>query len=128
MRRALTVLILGAAATILVVAPVIGHVRRTDSDVFITSARNGVYKGKVVSPIERCERGRTVRVWHDSDPDFRIGTTTSRRDGTWQLQGPEPPAGDKVYATVSVKYLRRNSDHRHFCGRDTSPKVTYPKK
>jgi hypothetical protein len=126
-RRALTLLILGAGGAILVVAPVIGHVRKTDSDVFVTSARNGNYKGKVVSPAERCERERTVRVWHDSEPAFRIGTTTTKPDGTWQLRGPEPPAGDKVYAVVAVRYLRRNSDHRHYCGRDASPKVTYPK-
>jgi len=127
MRRALTLLFLSAGGVMLLVAPSTGHVFKTDTNVFVNYAALGIYKGKVVSPRSACEGGRTVKVFHDSDPIFRIGTTTTKDNGTWTLNGPEPPRGDKVYAVVTQSFTRRNRNHRHSCAFDRSPKVTYPK-
>jgi hypothetical protein len=127
MRRALTFLILAAAGVALLISPVIGHERRTDSDVFINFAAGGLYKGKVVSPRDACERNRTVHVWHDSDPPFHIGKTTTENDGSWRLHGPRPPAGDHVYAVMPRRILRRGNGHLHVCKFDESPDVVYPK-
>jgi len=127
MRRALTLLILGVAVVVLVASPVIGHTRKTDTNVFITQAMNGRYKGKVVSPSGRCELNRTVVVWHDSDPDFRIGVTSTNLQGEWRLSGPQPPSGDEIYAVARLKVLVRNHRHRHVCRRDDSGNVKYPK-
>ena len=127
MRRALTFLTLAGATAMLAVSPVVGHEARTDSNVFITFAAGGKYKGKVLSPKAACERNRKVQVWHNSNPDFRIGRTTTENDGTWSLRGPRPPAGDEVYATMSRRLLKNNEEHRHVCKPDVSPGVTYPK-
>jgi hypothetical protein len=128
MRKAVNLLVISSAAVILVTAPVSGHDSKTDSNVFIRSAAAGVYRGKVLSPRDACERRRLVRVFHDSQPRFLIGTARTDADGAWEVVGPEPPTGEKIYAAMTPHTLRNNERHRHLCAGDRSPKVTYPKR
>lgn len=62
-----------------------------------------VYKGRVSSDRDRCERGREVEIYHDG---VLIGKTTTDEDGRWNTQGPVPPDGDKVTAKVLPKTNR----------------------
>lgn len=96
---------------------------RASSTISITSARavdDGVrVRGKVASDAASCEKGRTVKVFHDVAPpgpsseDFLLGTVRTNRYGKWRLTTPHAP--DKVYATV------RGNDG---CRADTSPTRT----
>src|SRR5690349_7268882 len=126
MRRVIPPLILAAGVAMLIASPVTGHTFRSDSNVYINFAGGGLYKGKVLSPRDACQKNRKVFVWHDSDPPFRIGVTHTESDGTWRLTGPAPPTGEFVFAVIPRKILRKGDGHLHVCKYDASKDVKYP--
>ena len=126
MRRALTLLVLSVGLLALAIGPVGAHTKRATSKVIITRAAGGLYKGNVFSRVGACEDDRIVRVFHNSMPRYRIGTTRTRPDGSWSLRGAQPPRGDDVYAVVQREVDRRNARHLHVCRPDASPLYEYP--
>jgi hypothetical protein len=78
------------------------------------------YFGQAFSPKKRCRRGRLVELFHDSNPDFKIGQDRTNREGDWRIVGPAPPSGDEVYATMDPRFLPSDFDHSHRCRRDRS--------
>ena len=109
----------------------LAHVKSFSSAVNIDSAERisstkGRYAGDVSGGPERCQKFRTVQVWHDSNPPFKIGTTVTNAQGKWRKVGPAPPDGDEVYTVATRKTLLRNGAHRHRCRTDFSPEVTFP--
>ncbi|MGZ5330641.1 MAG: hypothetical protein ACXWFH_04975 [Solirubrobacterales bacterium] len=67
-----------------------------------------------------------MKLYHDSQPRFLIGTDKAAADGDWEISGPAPPNGDKVYAEVAPKRLAGGRGHRHKCKGGRSPKRTFP--
>jgi hypothetical protein len=90
-----------------------------------TGLTTGDYEGTVTGK-EKCRKRRKVKLFHDSSPRFQIGSDTTDSDGDWEISGPAPPNGDKVYAEVAPKTLLRNGRHRHKCKGDRSPKRRFP--
>lgn len=91
---------------------------RIDSIVRITQATgdsSGVeVRGHVLADRPRCEKRRTVFVYHDTKPpgpddkDFKLGEVTTNDKGKWHLSSKELP--DKVYAVIH-KNRRCQGDH-----------------
>lgn len=61
------------------------------------------YSGKVQSGRSKCRKGRTVQIYHDSDPPFFIGETETDADGKYSYTGISPPSGDRVFVVVKKK-------------------------
>jgi hypothetical protein len=109
MRMAKGIVVAFVAALLVVAAVgVASAANKAGSKVEITRAtgdQDGVdIRGKVTSRRARCERHRTVAVYHDVPPpgpsgnDFKLGETTTNDKGKWRLSSSELP--DKVYAFV----------------------------
>ena len=88
------------------------------------SASVDCFHGQVTSPLEACERRRTVRVYrqHDAPPPGRsarrvfnelVGTTTSSRNGSWVLPVNDPGIGD-YFARAHKRTIERTG-HVHTC-------------
>lgn len=65
-------------------------------------------KGTVSSTKSRCKRNRKVKVYHDSEPPYLIGETTTDDNGRWQVSSVALP--DKVYAVVKKNKRCRGDD------------------
>ena len=64
---------------------------------------NATYVGKVNSGKSRCTKARRVLIYHDSEPPFLIGETTTDADGNYSFEGISPPPGDDVFVVVKKK-------------------------
>jgi cysteine-rich repeat protein len=74
---------------------------------------DNVFKGRVSSPRDACERGRTVVVFRvAAGPDQKIGSARTDSVGRWRLTY-NAPAGD-YYAKVLRKDIGPGA-HRHIC-------------
>jgi hypothetical protein len=107
----------GTVTALAFVAIAMAHTKSYPSSVKVTSAERtgpatGDYEGTVTAK-KKCRKRRKVKVFHDSRPRFLIGTDTTDSDGDWDVSGPAPPDGDKVYAEVTPKTLLSNGRHRH---------------
>ena len=109
MRRANGIAVALVAALLLIVAVGVAVASgKAKSEVEIAKAsgdQDGVdVRGTVSSKRARCEKNRTVAVYHDTPPpgpdnrDFTLGETTTNDKGKWRLSSTELP--DKVYAVV----------------------------
>ena len=119
MRRAKGIAVAAAATFVLAAAVGIATAaEKADSKVEVTKAtgdESGVdVRGTVSSRRARCEKHRTVAVYHDTPPpgpdknDFKLGETTTNDKGKWRLSSTELP--DKVYAVVKGN-RRCKADH-----------------
>ena len=62
------------------------------------SYRHGKFKGWISSPVGGCKSTRPVTVWKvRPGPDRKLGSTTTRSDGTYRLAKPKRPG--RYYAT-----------------------------
>lgn len=74
---------------------------------------NNVFKGRVSSSRDACERGRTVGVFRIVDgPDQRVASDRTDSDGRWRVVY-NPQSGD-YYAKVASKDIGPGA-HRHIC-------------
>jgi hypothetical protein len=76
----------------------------------------GLYTGVVKSKKKACKKGRDVTILHDENGngkadkgEYKIGKTTSRKSGQYEVRGNQAPAGDLVLAIVGVKELSGKS-------------------
>jgi hypothetical protein len=100
----------------------VAHTVKHDSKVTISFKRghqdvSDEFSGKVISQKDRCERRREVKVKLRLDgPDSTVGTDFTNRDGEWEVEAPDNPAGT-YYAKAMRKVLKRDDDHLHACKR-----------
>jgi hypothetical protein len=73
------------------------------------------FSGKVVSEKAKCIPGRIISITHNG---VLIATATTDAAGNFTVNGPRPPKGDDVVATLTKKILKKNRKHRHKCTRD----------
>jgi hypothetical protein len=73
------------------------------------------YSGTVQSEKAKCVIGRVVNITHNA---VLIATATTDAAGNFTVNGPRPPKGDDVVATMTKKILKKNRKHRHKCTRD----------
>lgn len=103
MRKALTIVLALAVALLGVTATEASAGQRSRSTIEITKATGDTehvqVKGTVSSARKICKQSRKVRVYHDSEPPYLIGTTTTDDDGRWEVSSVALP--DKVYAVVT---------------------------
>lgn len=107
MKKGISLSLAGSLCLVLA-ATAFGGVKSTV--VLLNPALDGHYYGNVISQKGKCERGRTVTVWHDENengggpPDFKIGSTRTNGDGRYALDdAPQAPDGDQIAATVKKK-------------------------
>jgi hypothetical protein len=76
------------------------------------------FEGRVQSERERCERGRTVRIFKVlAGPDRLIGTDETNDNGFYSV--PKAGAQGKFYARVAREVFG-GYEHNHVCQGDTS--------
>ena len=75
---------------------------------------SSVYKGRVISSLESCERNRTVKL-HTSEGAV-IAETTTNENGRWRYEF----IGARYYATVTRRVID-SGQHHHVCLPDRSP-------
>jgi hypothetical protein len=102
MRRGIVIVIACAAVVALAGPSLVGARARDEVTLKVkpTTPGSAKYTGQVKSSKRRCRKGRTVRVYHDSDPPFLIGETETDNAGKYVLEGISPPAGDRVFVVV----------------------------
>lgn len=65
---------------------------------------SGKFKGRVSSPVAGCKAGRPVTIWKSvTGPDRKIGTATSRSDGTYGLSRTRRVG--RYYATTPLSVV-----------------------
>ena len=105
MRRG--ILIMVACAAVVAMAGASPLVARAPDSVTVkvkpTTPGSAKYTGEVKSNRSRCRGGRTVEIYHDSDPPFFIGETETSGDGKFSFEGMSPPAGDRIFVVVKRK-------------------------
>ncbi len=90
-------------------------------------AGDATYKGKITSPVARCERFREVQIYDASvQPNQRVARGRSNGIGDWKANGASVPAGHKVYAQLETKVLKSNAVHDHTCKVHRSGKRPLP--
>jgi hypothetical protein len=100
-------LLAGTVAT----AELSARVIRVPSSLTLHNRESEIYDGAVESNEEACERGRTVRVFHDKNRngvdgrDYRIGKDRTDRHGEYEVEGSQAPMGDRIIAVVGQRTL-----------------------
>ena len=87
MTRWACVVLLVVAAAMVVPAAAMAAVKST---VTITSGEGSEFAGKITSPQQRCERGRTIKLLREDDSgegDSLVGTAKTDKAGRWELDG-----------------------------------------
>lgn len=109
----------------------LAHTKKYESKVTIRFVEGGTgeytgpdkFAGKVKSEKERCIKGRTVRVFRDSDDVEKIGEAETNKRGRWKLEQPDAEEGD-YFARAKREFLKREEGHRHVCRKAQSKTIT----
>jgi hypothetical protein len=73
------------------------------------------FSGRVHSENARCVPGRVINITHNG---VLIATAVTDAAGNFSVNGPRPPKGDDVVATLTKRILKKNRKHTHKCMRD----------
>jgi hypothetical protein len=105
----------GVVALVLIIGVAAGatasHQIRERSTITLQNKVAGSYSGEVKSQVPKCEKERSVTVYHDEgddgldDTDFQIGSAQTNKHGKYKVHGNQAPAGDTVIAVVEEDEL-----------------------
>jgi hypothetical protein len=117
MKRALIAILASALCVAMIPAAAIAG-KKVVSEISVSNPQAGVYTGTVTSQKKKCQGGRNVEVWHDTNgngqidgepTDYLIGTATTASDGTYTVSGDQAPIGDNIIASVARKKSGRKN-------------------
>ena len=81
----------------------------------------GEFSGKVHSTHDRCEDGRTVKIFLvDGDERTLVEQTKTDEDGFYAIASEDAAEGE-YFARVTREVLDESSEHSHVCAPDRSP-------
>jgi hypothetical protein len=118
------------AATILVALavmqlPASAHTKSEKTTIHLTEASAGApgfAAGEIEARSEACVTDRRVNVFENKR---LVATTTTDEAGFWEVEG-QIDHGDRLYARVDKKVLRKTSRHKHRCNSDVSNTIALP--
>jgi cysteine-rich repeat protein len=113
LRKVGVLLVVGLVAGVLADAAMAHSVRFGGSLTAVFQPENNVFKGRVFSSNDRCERGRTVAVFRVvAGPDKKVASDRTDSDGRWRLV--YNPRSDDYYAKAQRKNISPEG-HEHIC-------------
>jgi hypothetical protein len=84
---------------------------------------NDEFAGKVTSTHDKCEEGRTVKIFRvEGDGKDRVEKGKTDEDGFYSFAHED--ADGEYFARVTREVLSDTNKHSHVCARDSSPTIT----
>ena len=117
-------LLLGVAvlSALTLAGTAVAHEATYDSTITVHYA-NDEFAGQVNSTNDKCEAGRTVKVFLvEGEEKTLVASGTTAEDGSYSIAYEDAAEGD-YYARVTREVLRNTSEHSHVCAADKSPTI-----